>query len=435
MSESIDNFNYQLLKEEITNITEDEALIAARLAHLQSAFALPRPGAPDEAWRRVPLDSFVIESYALEAPTINVLTDMPALKADGIYIDSGRDKRDDNKRVSDFVIRFNHALSVRKEKEMPRANDVTQNKYLSFNEALSRHSVYIHVPEDVRAQDLIVIEISNSHKNALVLPQIYICLEANAEASVMVEFKSEHVQNAASISVTKALVGANARLRLLNYQYCDAEATHFHHEHSILSENAHLERGAIHTGSKIGMSENAYTLAGEGASLNYLGLAHSTGAQFAGEKVSVEHHAKHTKSMLYTKNILYDTAENVFVGNIQMPRGARGAEGREESKTLLLSDAAVSCSIPQLEIVENDVSCSHAASMSAPSEEELFLLMARGIPRNTARDLLVNVFYKDVLNRLHIVAKDAHIKQYLYDSLFENIGIRFENEEENEFAD
>lgn len=154
-------------------------------------------------------------------------------------------------------------------------------------------------------------------------------------------------------------------------------------------------------------------LEGEGAKGGLYGAFPLGQGQHGDHFVEVHHRASHTESRQLFKGILSGKSHGAFSGNILVSRGVRGVDASQLSKTLLLSPKARIFTKPELEIDADDVRCSHGATVGQLEEEEIFYLMARGIPRELARRLLSLAFAREI-----ITEQDCpRARQFLEDGL------------------
>jgi Fe-S cluster assembly protein SufD len=116
-----------------------------------------------------------------------------------------------------------------------------------------------------------------------------------------------------------------------------------------------------------------------------------------------EHIAPNTESDFAFKGALRERASAVWRGMIRVEEDAQKTNAYQENRNLLLSDTAHADSIPGLEIMANDVRCTHGATLGKVNREELFYLMARGLSRAEAERLIVRGFFQDVLDRIELV--------------------------------
>jgi Fe-S cluster assembly scaffold protein SufB len=120
------------------------------------------------------------------------------------------------------------------------------------------------------------------------------------------------------------------------------------------------------------------------------------GAQRSDCKTNIHHIAQGTSSEQVQKNMIGGRATGAFRGRIRVEQSAQQTESRQLSRTVLLSDKCRAWAVPSLEIIADDVQCTHGATVSDLSEEELFYLRSRGLDRTLARNLLMYAFAGDV---------------------------------------
>ncbi len=157
----------------------------------------------------------------------------------------------------------------------------------------------------------------------------------------------------------------------------------------VLQQGAAVARDEVQVG---------LTAAGSVARLNgvYLG----DGSQVLDNTTVVRHATRNSASEQLYKGALTGSARAVFQGNIRVEAGADGTDGRMTNKTLLLSDKAEIDTKPQLEILADDVKCSHGATAGELDGDALFYLRARGIPEAQARSMLVEAFLGEVIDNV-----------------------------------
>ncbi len=155
-------------------------------------------------------------------------------------------------------------------------------------------------------------------------------------------------------------------------------------------------------GSKRGKVWIENDLAGPGATSRVTGAYFADGDQHLDYDTFQEHIAPNTESDFAFKGALREQATAVWRGMIRVEEGAQKTNAYQENRNLLLSDEAHADSIPGLEIMANDVRCTHGATLGRVDREELFYLMARGLSRAEAERLIVRGFFQDVLDRIEL---------------------------------
>ena len=143
-------------------------------------------------------------------------------------------------------------------------------------------------------------------------------------------------------------------------------------------------------------------LADRGATSRVTGAYFADGTQHLDYDTYQLHAAPDTTSDFAFKGALRDSAATVWRGMIHVEEGAQKTNAYQENRNLLLSKTATANSIPGLEILANDVRCTHGATLSQVDREQLFYLMARGLPRSTAERMIVRGFFQDVLDRIEL---------------------------------
>ena len=143
-------------------------------------------------------------------------------------------------------------------------------------------------------------------------------------------------------------------------------------------------------------------LAGQGATSRVTGAYFADHEQRLDYDTFQEHIAPNTTSDFAFKGVLRDAASAVWRGMIRVEEGAQKTNAYQENRNLLLSKTAHADSIPGLEILANDVRCTHGATLSQVDREQLFYAMARGLSRQEAERLIVRGFFQDVLDRIEL---------------------------------
>lgn len=136
-------------------------------------------------------------------------------------------------------------------------------------------------------------------------------------------------------------------------------------------------------------------LVGEGAEATITGMFEARGKEQKNVTVIINHKAAHTRSNTLLKGIARDTAQLSFTGKIIVAEHCPDTNAFLTERILLLSDTAKAEAIPELEILTDDVKCSHAASISHIPEEQLFYLKSRGIPQAEAEKLIIEGFLQN----------------------------------------
>jgi len=202
-------------------------------------------------------------------------------------------------------------------------------------------------------------------------------------------------------------------------------------EHDTLQDESvrafHIGTMYVHQGGASRFTSNAVSIGGalvrnnvnvvldaEGCECTLNGLSMVAGTQHVDNHTLIDHAKPGCVSHELYKSILDGKARGVFNGKIFVRRDAQKTDAKQTNKTLLLSDEATIDTKPQLEIFADDVKCTHGATVGQLDEEQIFYLRSRGIPVETARDILTYAFASDVVNRIHVEPLREQLDEILH---------------------
>jgi Fe-S cluster assembly protein SufD len=214
-------------------------------------------------------------------------------------------------------------------------------------------------------------------------------------------------------AVTEILVGDGSVFDHYRLQREAESAFHVGHTQLQLGRSSTSSSHAIALGGQVARHDTVAFLAGEGAECTLNGLYIADGTRLIDSHTEIDHAVPHGTSHELYKGILTGRARGVFNGRIRVRPDAQKTDARQTNKTLLLSDEAQVNTKPQLEILANDVRCTHGATVGQLSEEALFYLRARGIGLSDAKNLLVKAFAADVTARIGLEPFRAELDRQL----------------------
>ncbi|HXS44474.1 MAG TPA: Fe-S cluster assembly protein SufD, partial [Solirubrobacteraceae bacterium] len=224
-----------------------------------------------------------------------------------------------------------------------------------------------------------------------------VVLEEDAQASVWHE--SSSAADGLVNGVVEVVVGQNARLRLVDLQDLEETTWVFGSQRAVVGRDASLDWITLGFGSANGKVFQETQLAGPGAHGTVTGAYAARGRQHLDFDTLQEHAAPDTTSDLAFRGILSGRASAVWRGMIKVDPGAQRTDAFQESRNLLLSKRAHADAIPGLEILANDVRCTHAAAIAQLDPEQLFYLRAHGLPEAVAHRLVVEGFLQALVER------------------------------------
>jgi Fe-S cluster assembly protein SufD len=272
----------------------------------------------------------------------------------------------------------------------------TDEKFAAHNAALWEHGLLVHVPRGVELEKPLYVRVSAPFWRLLVIA------DEGSRFSLVEEYVSASEGEAYSNAVVELFVEQGAKLEYVSLQNLSRETWHFGSHHARVGRDAELDWVAGGFGSKRGKTRIQNDLAGPGATSRVTGAYFADGTQHLDFDTFQEHIAPSTTSDFAFKGGLRDHATAVWRGMIRVEKDAQKTNAYQENRNLMLSETAHADSIPGLEILANDVRCTHGATLGQVDREQLFYLMARGLSRSEAERLIVRGFFQDVLDRIEL---------------------------------
>ena len=293
----------------------------------------------------------------------------------------------------------------------------SRTPFAALHTALLSGGLCVRVRAGARAARPLQICLLNSGapEGLLVSPRIVVRVEEQAELVLIVVSGAGGAGLALTNVAYDLFVGPGARLDMVKVQADAGDAYHFSHGRCRLAEESAALLLDVSLGARLARHELAVTLEGEGAEAGLLGLCAIRGRQHADHHTLVDHRVPRGTSRQVYKGILDEAARFVFNGRIVVRPGARLTDAWQLNRNLLLSRAAVADTKPQLEISNDDVKCTHGASVGQIDRGQMFYLQSRGIPPREAEALLAHGFAEDVLLRLPHDGLRARLRGLLED--------------------
>jgi Fe-S cluster assembly protein SufD len=283
-------------------------------------------------------------------------------------------------------------------------------KFAALHQALVSTGTFLFLPRGVEIEQPIEIFHWLRHDNMSIFPHLLLVTDELTKVTVIEHFRSCD-QRAAGFAcgVNDLIAGPGAKVTYVcaqewasNVIALQMNSTTVDHDASAMSLNLHL-------GGRYSRFESLSRLIGEGGRSDLLAVAVAKNQQEFDARTLQDHISPHTASDLLYKNALDDRARTIFGGLIRVEPHAHFADAYQKVRNLLLSDDAEANSMPGLEILADNVRCTHGATSGQIEEDQLFYLRSRGIPTKVAQRLLVTGFLDEVIQRLNHPAIGDHL--------------------------
>lgn len=357
-------------------------------------------------------------------------------------------KNNNNKNV--IIKNFNSTLKnhekILNEKLMSIVN--TNEKFTSFHNAFLNNLTYIYLPKNTEVRE--PIEVSSIVDSSVLFDHLIVLAEDNCKFTLIEDSKSnkynkEEFNNRNSIKnnainkdydginlvnkkiinnenknnnysrannkkrndtyrskIVEMFIGNNCNVNYGNVQLLNQNTFNFTIKKAVVGANSTLNWMDCCFGSKVTLSEATTILNGDGATTNNHGIFFGSKQQQFDLVAKSIHNAPHTVSDIFTKGVLTDSGKCLYRGLVRINPNAPKSNGYQKEDTLLLSEDAAADSIPNLEIENNDVRCTHGASIGRIDREKLFYMKSRGMNDELATREYVKGFFEPLIQKIQI---------------------------------
>ena len=383
---------------------------------------LSLPKRDDELWRRTDFGTLEQAFDTLDpftsAPAARNVDDLPAAVIERIAGEAGNAallvQRDSNVVLEQThpvltkqgvtVCSFDRATREHEALLAPYFGSLLHDDYdwyAALGAAVRQGGLFVHVPKGVQAEIPVRLFQWIDGAGRLIAPRTVVVVEEGAQLTVIEEQLSETVDGASLYAGgVEVFVGANAKLTYAQLQDWGRNVFHYGNVRAQLGRDAELQWMQVMVGGRITKANSYFNMNGQGARAYVNGFMFGDARQHFHLHTLQRHLQPNCTSDLLIKCCLKDKARSVYQGLIQVAVGAQKTDAYQANRNLLLSDQARADSIPGLEILANDVRCTHGATLGYVDPEHLYYLMARGLPSTEAQRLIVEAFFEPVIERI-----------------------------------
>ncbi len=378
---------------------------------------LPLPSRKDEQWRFATLNRNVLNQIVpgngVDAETADRLASRSSFIADhaGQYVFADNQLIDStplDPELAEKGVRFvNLETALRDHTDLiepiflQAQAELGSEKFVALHKALVTNGTFLFVPRGVEMSKPVVAVYWSSAASTAVFPHTLILAEDNTSVNLVDIFLSDNPEAAGfACSMANIHGGANSRVMRKVVQDWNENTFSFQNDLTIAERDSVVKNVAVNIGALKSRYENMCRIVGPGADVKMYSLTVGEKHQEFDQRTLQVHEAPHATSDLLYKNSLMDECRTIFSGLIVVDDEAQQTDAYQTNRNLLLDHTAEANSLPGLEIKANDVKCSHGATTARLEEEELFYLMARGIPERTAKRLLVFGFFEEIIEKV-----------------------------------
>jgi len=397
-----------------------------RNAAAQTFRTLPFPTTHDEDWKYTNVAPIVRGSFP---PTIGYASDLPSLAdveqrfpigsagsrlvfVDGRYVAELSQVSAGRAVVQDLAQAFDDSPDL-VEAHLGRYVPADLNAFTALNTSLIEEGALVWIPNGAVVEEPIHLLFLSIAARASTHPRVLISLGRASEATIVETYAALGDGSRFTNAVAEMVLGEGAVLE--HYRVVEESDSAYH----IETTEVHQSRDSTYTSfsmnarAAIGRNDLHVRLAGEGASCTLNGLSVTQAEEHVDNHTLIDHIEPHGTSRQLYKGVLDDQSRTVFNGKIIVRPDAQRTDAQQANRNLLLSEDAVLDTKPQLEILADDVKCTHGATVGQLDDEMVFYLKSRGLNDEPARAILTYGFASDVVASVRDRSVRVHLDRLL----------------------
>lgn len=370
---------------------------------------LDMPLSTEEVWRYVDLDFDVADFEVARSPGDPMAADREVDAALGrvpghaVVVD-GRPVEVMSEPVDGVVFEPMMTAATAHDSELRAVYgsgvDPALDKFSAAHHAFGGDGVFLFVPKGTSISEPFVVDVQAVTPGASSYPRVSIVVEGGSDAGVVIHYRSPAHSRHLVVPQIEAVVGDDARLRITALQEWGRETTAVAQLRMVAGRDSTVRLGEIGLGGSLVRLHLTMDLQGTGSTSHVDGLYFGDGNQVLDYRAFVNHAGLNTTSDMFLKGAVEDEADSVFTGLIRIEKDAQKTNAFQTNRNLVLSDGAEAQSVPNLEILANDVRCGHGSTVGPLDLDQRYYLMSRGLDRERADRLQVRGFFEEAIRRL-----------------------------------
>jgi Fe-S cluster assembly protein SufD len=280
-------------------------------------------------------------------------------------------------------------------------------KFEALNLAALSGGFFLYIPAGLELDEPIYLFNSHDDGARFSAPRILVVADRGSRATIFTEFvgSADSGRNDRNgfhrvDAVLEFFVGRSSRVSHVAIQRLSRRCSGYVTSLARLEEDSRLDTIVTSFGGAVLKMDTGVFMEGEGSEGELVGFAFGEGNQRLDHRTVYGHRAQHTNSRLDFKVVLKEEARSAYTGLLRISEDAPFCEAYQENRNILLSDGARADSIPELEILNEEVHCSHGATVGPIDPDEIFYLASRGIRKTDALRMVVGGFLEPTLTRI-----------------------------------
>ena len=302
---------------------------------------------------------------------------------------------------------------------LTRLEPYQNEAFTALNTAFLFDGAFLRIPANVIVEQPIhLLFVTTAHEAGTVhYPRVLILAGENSQACVLESYVGLHETQYFTNAVTEIIVGPNAAIDHYKLLQESLKAFHVARMHVSLDRASSFSSHAITLGGALVRNDVYALLDGEGVDCTLNGFYLANGRRLIDNHTTINHAKPNCSSHELYKGILDDEGHGVFNGKIVVQLNAQKTDAKQTNQSLLLSETALINTKPQLEILADDVKCTHGATVGQLDKDAMFYLRTRGLSYTQARSMLIHAFASDILHRIKLKPVQAQLEHVLLGQL------------------
>ena len=395
--------------------SDPQWLRQAREQAFASYNSLPWPSTSMEEWRRTNVSQIAVEEFGYlgqpgkiphpdeDAPAAMVeqysgLIRFSGCDCEEIYLNTAlADKGVIFTTLADAARRYPTLVAQYFMHNVPP----TLGKFEALQASLVSHGVFLYLPKFLEIGKPFAIIFQETGHRRLSCPQVLAVLAPGARCILTQELSNLEASDAVICNAVVSLYLSDAAgIKYISTQELNHQSFYFMNGCATLGRDAQLHSLQANFGSALTKSRFGSILEQPGAVAKLQGVYFAKGSQHFDLRTVQHHQVPFGKTDVLYKGVVKDQARTIYQGLIKVFPNAQKTDAYQSNKNLVLSETARADSLPSLEIEANDLRCTHGSTVGKLDEQEVFYLMARGLPRLEAQKIIITGFFEEILGQI-----------------------------------
>lgn len=268
----------------------------------------------------------------------------------------------------------------------------------ALNNAYSNSGYVLVLPTDYQLNT--PIDIHYIQQTATCYTQSFVFLSSNSRTTIVEHFYGSDSTALYQHHISRIQLDVSAQLQHYRLQHMPLSCTHLYTQDTQLASNAHYSHWSLNTGSKLARHELSTSLNGRKSRCSTHSITLGKENQHLDTYLPVHHTAPQAYSDQHIRQVLQDEAQGIFYGNVSINPHCPQSEAHQLCHSMLLANKAQALVRPELDILTDDVICSHGATVGALNEDALYYLQSRGLDKEQASALLLEAFVQQIIETI-----------------------------------